>query len=186
MATTIANLLQDIRHRTGLFSPLAFRSERFLARAAAPAVIAAAGGVRQAGIRGKSDTRSALAAALGAIEQSRIGRLGAMERQRLMSETDIEKQKIASEGLRKVAEEQGYQDIEKTKLELDFYGSETERARRAGNIPTVATLLEEIRKGSGQATGEEDTEVATPVPETLEQKKKRKKEELDMWRNLTF
>ena len=78
MATGIDRLLNQLASGGGLFSPITpFHSQKRLARAVAPALVGAAGGVRQAGLRGGYGLRSALAQARGGVaRESMAGKYG--------------------------------------------------------------------------------------------------------------
>ena len=85
----ISKLLSDLQSGSGIFSPISpFRSEKRLARAVGPAVVAAAGGVQRQGI-----------ASAGAIQQTGISTKGGIIQEGMQQEGAAERQEIQEEGL---------------------------------------------------------------------------------------
>lgn len=102
---SIGSLLSDLQFGSGIFSPITpFRNEKKLARALAPALVSAAGGVERANIdRAGALDRSRIARS-GEIQRTGMEQTGALERVNTQQEGLSHRQKAAIAGDKIIAE----------------------------------------------------------------------------------
>jgi hypothetical protein len=162
-----ADLLNQLQSRRGLFSPLAFESDRRLAKAVAPSLVAAAGGRLGAGARSKGTVAAALAAAGGGIRSEQIRGAFGLKKEDIARAGALERQKVATEGLVDVATIGAGATTRKAEIE----------AKAAGDLLTRIESLEKTIFPAAPATGE-TAALAGEADTPAERKAKKRREAL--------
>ena len=164
-----SDLLSQLASRRGLFSPIGFESDRRLAKAVAPSLVAAAGGRLGAGARSRGTVAAALAAATGGVRSEQVRGAFGLRKEDVARAGALERQEVATGGLVDVATIGAGAVTEKARIE----------AKAAGDLLTRVEALEKTTFPTGPATDETAAlagEADTPAAKKAEKRRKALKE----------